>query len=211
MKPSGKKLLTVFAHPDDAEIWAGGSLAKWNALGGKSLILCFNVDEKRIREGQMGAKILGSDFKALQSNPLLSEKNINLVRDTVTEYEPDILITHHRDDTHPEHRNIFQLVSNATVNTKINTGKPNMLLCADTYNEILLESTFNPNVYIDISSYFIKKIEAIEQHKSQTFEMWKKIATNQNTLLGSRLPNVTFAEGFIQIPILGTLYNISLF
>ena len=33
MNPKGKKLMAIFAHPDDAEIWAGGLIPKLNRLG----------------------------------------------------------------------------------------------------------------------------------------------------------------------------------
>ncbi|MFH1407882.1 MAG: PIG-L deacetylase family protein [Patescibacteria group bacterium] len=211
MDPKGKKLMTVFAHSDDAEIWAGGSIAKWNALGGESMSVCFCTDSIREKEGISGAKILGSGFKVVKLAPFSNETSIKQVSDLIQEYKPEILITHYLKDTHPEHRNIFELVSLSLVNVKINTGSPKILLCANTYNELCLEDIFNPNLYIDISSYFDRKLEAIGKHKSQPFEMWRKIASDQNVLLGSRLSNVQYAEGFIQIPILGKLANLSLF
>ncbi len=211
MDPKGKKLMTVFAHPDDAEIWAGGTIAKWDKRGGKSLVVCFTTDGTRKDEARRGASILGSELSIVEDNPEFSKPNIELVSKEIEEFSPEILITHTSQDSHPEHRAVFEIVSNSIINSRIRQGKPKLLLCADTYNEICLDGVFNPNIYVDVSDYFDLKMAAIEIYKSQPFDMWKKVATDQNELLGSRLSEVKYAEGFIQVPILGKLANLSLF
>ena len=50
--------MAIFSHPDDAEIWAGGSIAKWNSLGGISTIVCFSTDKMREQEGTTGTRVL---------------------------------------------------------------------------------------------------------------------------------------------------------
>ena len=211
MNPKGKKLMAIFAHPDDAEIWAGGSIAKWNSLGGISTIVCFSTDKMREQEGTTGASVLDSVFKVVNQSPIPNENVIKKISKLMCAYNPEIVITHYWNDTHPEHRNIFEIVSNSITSVRIKTGYPRILLCADTYNEACLDGVFNPNLYVDISLYFDKKLEAIGKHKSQPFKMWKKIASDQNVLLGARLSNVQYAEGFIQVPILGKLANLTLF
>lgn len=211
INPAGEKLMVVYAHSDDAEIWSGGTIAKWNSLGGTSKIVCFSKDDIRIEEARAGAQILGAGLSVIDSVPTQNSNSITLIEDQIKSFNPTVLITHYHQDSHPEHRDVFEIVSRAIVQNRITMGNPKCLLCADTYNEICLNGVFVPNVYIDISSHFDQKLSAIAQHKSQPFEMWQKIAADQNTLLGSRISGTKYVEGFIQMPILGKLSNLSLF
>ena len=211
INPEGENLMVVYAHADDAEIWSGGTIAKWNSLGGTSKILCFSTDSIRVEEAKAGADILGSDLSVIEDSPSLTSETVSAVEEQIKAFNPTILITHYYQDSHPEHRDVFEIVSKAVIHNRINSGYPRYLLCADTYNEICLDGVFEPNVYIDITKHFDQKLKAIEQHKSQPFEMWKKIATDQNTLLGSRISGTKFVEGFVQVPILGKLSILTLF
>ncbi|EKE00105.1 MAG: LmbE family protein [uncultured bacterium] len=211
INPHGEKMMVVYAHADDAEIWSGGTIARWNSLGGTSKILCFSTDKIRIEEAKAGASVLGSDISVIEKDPTKTGETIALVEAQIREFNPGILITHYYQDSHPEHRNVFEIVSNAIIQNRINAGNPKYLLSANSYNEICLDGVFEPNVYIDITDNFDIKLKAIEQHKSQPFEMWKKLATDQNTLLGSRISGTKFVEGFVQVPILGKLSILTLF
>lgn len=139
MNPKGKKLMTVFARPDDAEIWAGGTLVKWNECGGKSKIVCFTTDNMRKEEALQGANILGSELLIIDDNPEFSRSIIDQLSKEIEEFSPDVLITHTPQDSHPEHRVAFEIVSSSIINSRIKQGTPKLLLCADTYNEICLD------------------------------------------------------------------------
>jgi len=203
MNPSGKKLMTVFSHPDDAETWSGGTIAKWNSLGGESLITCYSEEETREAEAKAGAKVLGASFITLLS--------VESVMTEIENFKPDLLITHHCKDSHPEHREVFQLVSEATVHSKIALGKPQMILSASSYNDVLLDGIFEPNVYVDIGEFMPIKIQAIKEHTSQPIGMWTDMVKVQNKSTGLKLSGAKYAEGFVEVPILGKLFNKSLF
>jgi LmbE family N-acetylglucosaminyl deacetylase len=211
INPHGEKMIAVYAHADDAEIWSGGTIAKWNSLGGTSKILCFSTDNTRTEEAKGGASVLGAAISVIEKLPTKTDETSALVEVQIKEFNPTIVITHYYQDSHPEHRYVFEIVSNAIIQNRITAGNPKYLLSSNTYNEICLDGMFEPNVYIDISDNFELKLKAIEQHKSQPFEMWKKIATDQNTLLGSRISGTKFVEGFVQVPILGKLSILTLF
>src|SRR5919108_2197884 len=57
------KLLAMLAHPDDAEIWAGGTLFKHTQRGDQALIVYMAATEDSVRgeEGKRGAAILGAE------------------------------------------------------------------------------------------------------------------------------------------------------
>ncbi len=203
--------MAIYAHPDDAEIWSGGTIAKWNNLGGTTKILCFSNSTIRNREAKAGAVALKSSLSIIPTQPIVCPETIKAVATQLSRVNPDVVVTHCSNDSHPEHRNVFEIVSNAIIQLRITKGNPKLLLCSDTYNEICLNGIFTPNVYVDISDYMKVKLLAIEKHQTQPVEVWKKIALDQNTLLGNRLSNVKYAEGFVQIPVLGKLANLSLF
>ncbi len=211
MNPKGKKLLALFAHPDDAEIWAGGTIAKWADLGGEAKITCFSTEGVRKKEAKKGASILKASLSTINEKPLLSSKTLQSTNRIVREFDPNVVITHYYKDTHPEHRYVFEILNNAIIENKIKRGKPNLLLCANTYNNLGLNAAFEPNIYIDISKYIKKKNKAIYQHKSQPFQIWKDMAAQQSKFLGTRITGIQHAEGFLQVPILGKLANLSLF
>ena len=212
MKPKGKKLMVVYAHPDDAEIWSGGAIAKWVDLGGAAKICCFaSCDKNRKEEAVAGAKILKAKIEVLPAVPIYGVHNVDLIRDEISAYNPNILITHFYRDTHPEHRNVFEIVNNALIGNWIEKGNPEIFLCSNTYNSIGLDGGFEPDVYIDISDYMKVKLGAIRQHKSQPYKMWERCANDQAKTLAARLSGAKYAEGFVQVPILGKLANLSLF
>ena len=59
-EPSTPKLTIacIYAHPDDGEFWAGGSLAKWTAAGHRVHAICAT-------DGSLGAKTRHADRAAV--------------------------------------------------------------------------------------------------------------------------------------------------
>lgn len=55
---SKRTIVAVYAHPDDGEFWAGGSLAKWAAAGHRVLAICAT-------DGALGTKVRGADRRAI--------------------------------------------------------------------------------------------------------------------------------------------------
>ena len=63
---------------------------------------------------------------------------------------------------------------------------------------------FSPTDYIDITDVWEEKLELIRNYDSQPNDYWIKMVTNQNKMHGARC-GVPYAEGFIQISILGVV------
>lgn len=59
--------MTVLAHPDDAEIWCGGTLILHSEMGDEIqiCIMSYNEDSIRGEEASKGAGIMGCDVKML--------------------------------------------------------------------------------------------------------------------------------------------------
>src|SRR5206468_4170107 len=58
---------TVMAHPDDAELWAGGILTKITSSGGTATIVVAHHDAERDAEARAGAAILGANIRFLET------------------------------------------------------------------------------------------------------------------------------------------------
>lgn len=199
------KILGLFAHPDDAEIWAGGTFIKHRLAEDEVWTATFpDRDPQRIAEAIAGAQILGVVPRFLTSSldrgTFLEHRQE--VQALLEEIQPTILVTHWYGDTHPHHRLVFDATNQAIIPIKIANGLPKALFVCDTYHSVGLISTFQPSCYIDVSDVWEQKLQAIDAHTSQSPSLWKEMISNQARLYGARIGRA-FAEGFLEMPILG--------
>jgi LmbE family N-acetylglucosaminyl deacetylase len=141
------KILNIFAHFDDAEIWAGGTLLKHAERGDKIFTIVNDVEcSPKFKESLKAHAIF--DGRLIADGILTKEK----IEQTINEIEPDIIITHRMDDSNPEHKELFDLVMVAIITPWINKSLPKQLLTTDSYSSRGLNGIFNPSIYIDISN-----------------------------------------------------------
>jgi bacillithiol biosynthesis deacetylase BshB1 len=175
-------ILAFGAHPDDVELFAGGTMAKMAALGYSTGIIDMTRGElgtrgtpaMRKRESQKAAKILGLKVRenldlpdgALTVTPASRLKVIRALR----EYCPRVVLTHHWEDKHPDHVHTSRLVEEAVHHSglaKIRTGqkrhRPGTLLF------FKVPPSCIPDFVVDISEYSDKREAAIRVYQSQLF------------------------------------------
>ena len=129
-QPAQKLRIIVFgAHPDDAELKAGGTAAKWAKLGHEvKMVSVTNGDighwreaggplaKRRLAEVKAAAKVLGVTTQVLDIHDGELEPNLENRR-TITrlirEWKADIVISHRPWDYHPDHRYVGVLVQDA--------------------------------------------------------------------------------------------------
>ena len=58
-----KSVLTIMAHPDDAELWAGGYLAQCVHIGAQVTIALPRHGPERDAEAEAGAVVLGTQLR----------------------------------------------------------------------------------------------------------------------------------------------------
>jgi len=198
------RIITLLAHPDDAEIWTGGTLIKHTDRGDEVVVCTFaDSDSCRVSEALAGGKVLGTTVQVLDKALLLSlEQARGKVEQLVQEFLPDVVITHWEQDTHPEHRFVQDIVMRVIVSLKITTSYPKVLLACDTYNSIGMSGPFHPTIFVDVSEVWERKINAIRGHQSQPIHLWEDMALCLGRLHGNRC-GCTYAEAYSQIPILG--------
>lgn len=179
------RVLAIVAHPDDADIFCGGTLAKHADRGDDARIVHMtsgeyggidrteeSVAEERREEARQSASELGCECEFLDFEDGRIEQSLEnrlTIVDVIREHRPDVVITHYDDDMHPDHRATSRLVSNAyymaslpMVDTEHDAHDPD-----NVYYFGKPTSSFEPTLFVDVSGYQNRKERAIEQHESQ--------------------------------------------
>ncbi len=191
-------VLAVMAHPDDPELWAGGTLAL-HARDAPVTLAVTEHEAARMAEAAAGAAILGARLAVLPA-PVSAAA----IADLITDFKPDVLITHLLTDVHAEHRETAEAVLAALPQAVITTGRPLRVYAVDTYNSLTLSGPVSASVIIDITSTYEQKRAALAAHAgTQPIEdHFGSMADTLSRLWGARI-GVPRAEAFTPIPVLG--------
>jgi LmbE family N-acetylglucosaminyl deacetylase len=183
-------ILVVAAHPDDEVLGCGGIIAKHVKLGDKVNVL-FLTDGVSARDGTdennaneraerkesacMALEILGvSDVvfetfpdNQLDSIPLL--KVVKVIECMAKRTCPNVVYSHSSADLNVDHviaakavRTAFRPTKDSTVNKLLSFE-----VMSSTEWAFDLNGVFKPNVYIDVSQFWDKKIAALECYMAE--------------------------------------------
>ncbi len=117
------------AHPDDGEVYAGGTLVKWSRAGHRVLLVSLTngnighhemsrdaLASRRLNEARISAQIGGFNERILDNNDgelmpsmALRKEIVHIVR----EWQADIVLSHRPYDYHPDHRYAAMAVQDA--------------------------------------------------------------------------------------------------
>ncbi len=216
--------LVVGAHPDDAELGAGGFLHKMKQRGYSTGIVDLTrgelgsrgTPEVRAEESRCGGEVLGIDVRRNldmgDGHLVFNLENRHKLAKTIREFKPTFLIAPYLNDKHPDHVAAGQITKAAFYDarmTKLELGFPPHSVSKVFYYPCHLY--FTPSFVVDITASFSAKIEAVRAHKSQ-FNPEAKGPYKQYLPLGfsdyifhtesrcrhfGSLINVCYAEGFI--------------
>src|SRR5690349_14434791 len=186
------RIIMIGAHPDDCDQDGGGTAILFASLGhAVKFVSVTNGDAghqsegggmlamRRRAEAQEAGKRFGVVYDVLDNHdgellPSL-EVRLQIIR-KIREWKADIVIAPRPNDYHPDHRYTGVLVQDAAYMV----GVPNV--APDTpplkKNPVFLyfqdffqrPNAFRPDVAIDISSVFEKKIDGLDAHVSQVYE-----------------------------------------
>ncbi len=176
---SGKRnILAVGAHADDIEIGCGGTVTMHVKKGDDVILLIMgdpfydNYDGKVLRssegggeEAECGAKILGCkkliNLGFENKTIPYSAESVEAINMVIDEYSIDTIYTHWYHDTHQDHRRTTQAVLSA--------GRyiSNILMYEPEYPAGRSYLGFRNQYYVDITSTFKIKMDALKCHESQ--------------------------------------------
>lgn len=178
-----EKILIVCAHADDEVLGMGGTIAKLSKLG-HEIAVQFLADGESSRENvlsledkiqsrqngaQNAANLLGikhlyyENFPDNKMDSLPFLDIVKVVEKSISEYQPNVIYTHYRNDLNIDHRITFQAVMTASRPIKGNHFPKKIYsfeVCSS--SEWTNSERFNPNVYYDISEFLHTKIEALK-------------------------------------------------
>jgi LmbE family N-acetylglucosaminyl deacetylase len=191
-------ILAITAHPDDAELWAGGTLAL-HASTADVTIAVSRHERERIAEAEAGATILGARLRLLDSPP-----NVQEITALLLELRPEVVITHPQHDVHPDHRATSTAVLAALPDAVIASGRPERVYTTDTYNSLCLDGPMRATAIIDVTEAFATKMRALDAHQGTQpiASHFAPMAENLARLWGARIGR-PHAEAFAAVPVLG--------
>jgi bacillithiol biosynthesis deacetylase BshB1 len=181
--------LAFAPHPDDAELFCGGTLYKLKKQGYRTGIIDLTrgelstngTNQIRARETRLASNILQLDFRknlGLPDGHLTdSDSNRKKIIRILRSLRPLICLIPYWEDRHPDHRNASVLLQNAVFAgglTKIDTGQAAYRPRQVFY--YMLHQSFNPSFIVDISAEMAQKMQAIGAYASQ-FKARKKAVT----------------------------------
>lgn len=181
------RVLVFGAHPDDAELYCGGTLALCARRGDEISFVTVtdgsagagggsDRDERaksRRREAESAAAVIGARLVWLGERDLElfdSDRTRRLCVETVREVRPDLVLAHSPKDYHPDHRAVAKLALDACFISTVggyDAGPPTdhrpVFYCMDAVAGI----AGVPDEFVDISDVIDVKRKMFDEHASQ--------------------------------------------
>lgn len=214
------RILIISPHPDDETLGCGGTILKYKNLGSKIYwLIITNVDvkdgwDKEIvynRQEEIKAvekmykfeQTFKLDFPTTKLNEISSNKLIKSISNAILKVKPEIIYMPNRSDVHLDHEVAFKAIYNCTKNFRYPFIKKMLMyetLSETEFSPALPENVFIPNVFVDITDYFNKKIEIMKIYVSEimksplprSLESIESLAKYRGSCIGRR-----YAEAFM--------------
>ena len=187
------RVIVIGAHPDDADLCAGGTASLWASMGHQVKFLSLTNGDaghqsmgggalaiRRRAEAKESARRLGiAEYEVLDNHDgeLIPSLDVRLqVIRRIRQWQADIVIIPRPNDYHPDHRNTglvvqdaayMVIVPNVASDTPPLKKNPYFMYCQDRFQK---PSPFEPQIAVNIDAVFERKIYALDAHVSQFYE-----------------------------------------
>ena len=217
--------LAIYAHPDDAEVSCGGTLARWAAAGARvEVVVCTQGDKgssdptvkpralvkRRREEVTRAGKVLGVANHHFLDHPDGDIENTSELRRelvaVVRSVRPDVVVCPDPEAAffgqsyfnHRDHRVVGWTALDAVAPAAANPHYFPDAGAAHQVECVYLSGTLTPDVWVDISDSVDAKAEALLCHESQVGETseWLRTAVRERAEQAGRAAGVDYAEGF---------------
>ena len=198
------RIAVLAAHPDDAEIWCGGTISKHSRQGDAIEIFgFFQQVPHRTNCARRSAEILGANYiSCSDAGPATLDRNY---AKAISEFSPDLILTHWGLDSHPDHQRTFEIARRSIIElVRLGGSPPRALFSFTTYRNLGVHATFPAEFYIDVSAEWNNKLQAIRVHDDQFPE---EIISDIEPLfkIHGQIISREYAEPFCEVPIFGRL------
>src|SRR5690606_34532606 len=178
-------LLVMTVHPDDAELGAGGLIAKYVDQSRKVGIIDLTQGELgtrgtaeiRLEEARRAAEILGVSVREnLGLRDGFFENNeanqLPVIR-AIRKYRPEIVVTNALEDRHPDHGRASRLVNDSLflaglrrITTKLD-GEDQEAFRPRLQLQLIQDQYIQPDILVDITDYWDVKERSVLAYTSQ--------------------------------------------
>ena len=193
------------AHPDDVDIYCGGSIAAWRSMGSTVTILIatdgsrggyFDLEELaqlRSKEATATAKVFDANLIQLNfpdGELSQSEEFASRLTTEILRLQPNLLVANAPNDYHADHRAVS---AGALIAASFRVS----VLWVDP----MMGNDFLPNYYFDITPFQDLKEQAILCHTSQRPQHFVEMSRVQGLFRSAQCGQLEgFAEAFHTIP-----------
>ena len=219
------RALAVYAHPDDADVSCGGTLARWTAAGADvQVVVCARGDKgssdpdvvpdelaaRRADEviaaarvlGLSGQHLLGRDDGEVVNDAELRARLVELVRsfrpDAVVAPDPTAVLFGQSYVNHRDHREVGWAVLDSVAPAAASPHYFPGTGAPHAVAVVYLSGTLEPDVWVDITDTVDVKAEALSCHATQIGETgeWLRGVVRERAEEAGRQAGVRYAEGF---------------
>lgn len=201
------KILIIVAHPDDAEINAGGVIRKFTKSGhrvgivtttngnaGHHKSLGNDLSQRRRKEMAESCRISCADFEILDHSdgclyPTIELRDELIVR--IRDFRADLVLTHRPNDYHPDHRYTAIAVQDASYMLTVPAICPDakhlreMPVIGHLEDSFERPIPFKGDVVVSIDDTIAEKIDMLDCHVSQFYEWLPYNRRNENQVPGN--------------------------
>jgi LmbE family N-acetylglucosaminyl deacetylase len=187
------RIIVIGAHPDDCDSCAGGTAIQWAEMGHRVKFLSLTngdaghqsqgggalAKRRRAESEEAGRRFGISEYEVLDNHDGELEPSLAVrgqVIRAIRAWNADLVVLPRPNDYHPDHRNTglvvqdaayMVIVPNVAPDTPPLTENPVFLYCQDSFER---PNPFRPDVAVDITGVYERKIEALDAHVSQFYE-----------------------------------------
>lgn len=172
-----RRVLIVAAHPDDAELAVGGTIAALTDAGAEVTVALFTVSEtadaagpdrraRRKAAAAAAAAVLGHRLHWIdggrydQVEDVPEYRAVALVDALVEEIGPDTVISHWEEDSHADHAR----VARAVISSSRRWPQAALLQFGPNEHRTVRHAQFVPNLYVPTTGQLARKIESLACH-----------------------------------------------
>ena len=178
-------VLVFAAHPDDAELSMGGTIARFTSIALKVGVVDLTRAElstrgnviKRARETDAATKILKLKMRenlGIKDGVVkISIENLKKVVSVIRNYKPSIVFAPYFNDRHPDHIDVSNLVKRAVFSSGLEKFKTSLSGKSQTEYRpkkifyYMQTYIFEPSFIVDISQHFQTKMKSCKAFTSQ--------------------------------------------
>ncbi|MGX1193266.1 bacillithiol biosynthesis deacetylase BshB1 [Metabacillus sp. SLBN-84] len=221
MEKNNLDILAFGAHPDDAEIGMGGTLAKYAEQGYRVGICDLTEAELssngtvaiRKKEAQLASDILGLQERIFLDLPdrglYMNKQYIDKIITVIRQYKPKLVFAPWFQDRHPDHGNCAKLVEEASFSAGVKNVRDSKSQAPHRVSRVyfyMINGFHKPDFVVDVTGTMEKKRLSLNAYESQFVKGESSVDTpltngyiesveSRERLFGKEA-GVTYAEGF---------------